>query len=355
MRKEELSPEYLRKFCEERRAKPSAIAFVGETRRENVVEYLAGEKNALSDEVLARLAERLNDSPIQKTTDPETLNMVSAITKHLRNHSVHFLYEKSGEVKGASGTLVKIGGRYFVFTTRHTIPENTQFLELIGSNEGHIEVTKSGTRPRWRSEHAVKAIATKKHGEFDVGYIELDAETVPVLEREWIGLERIYVQAQPGRTTFVHGYPRDFIRGIRDSSKIDMSVQSFGYHDSLLDPLEWPEVAENSRPHNHLVDVFMHYSRTDEFKALVHDSGKVEYGLPGVEGMSGGGVWQSFRRVDEQGVWLPDAYGLIGIQTDWDPKRNYIRGIVIRPLLELLAVNYPDLKDPVSHHLKARD
>lgn len=200
-----------------------------------------------------------------------------------------------------------------------------------------------------------------KHGTYDVGFFEVANDDAEAIQRAPIGLERIAAgTVQSGRNTYIYGFPRDYVQ-LRGEGRVrELPSASITYSQPLLDPVEWPEVGSGARKPDRQVDCFVRYSMADEMRRTVSGTPRrrdrldgIPETLPEAFGMSGGGFWQSSKPKE---LFLhPLQYGLIAIQSSWDSRREYLRGIGIRHWLELVCDEFDDLKPLIDSHLTAKD
>lgn len=354
-----MTPEQLRAIMTKDELETSLVAYIAGLDRLKLAAFLNGNVGALSVEEIDQLDKRINLSDeVRIKNREEQAPMLDGIATHLLRHSIHFQYEKNRKRTTASGTLVQIGDKLFVATCRHTVPQGTQFLTFIGEKTAYIELDrKTGN---WSSEKKVGILGSGRHSSLDVGFIELEIAALQELEREAIGLASVSVKPQQyGRMATLLGFPFDFER----ETKIKPGVSYLGVHSltfpaPVLAPEEWPNVPAADRQPEENVDVFMRYKRDDRFKSLKvvpykssHANISVPDQLPEVFGMSGGGIWQSWKRSDSGELWFPTDQELCAIQYGWHKTENYIRAVQARHWLELVADKIPSLSATIANHI----
>ena len=358
-----MTPDELQELLSEFDTEPSWVAFQTGIDRGRVRAFLKGDGTALTLEERSTLREKLTAPEHQQSANStEQSVLLDGAGEFLRKHSVLFMYEKGGERKTASGTLVQIADRLLVATARHTIPQGSQMLEFIGANMIYVESSPEvapGKR-NWTGQRPIKVLDGKRHHKYDIGLIELEPSALSVLGHDAISLSNVSIRSlQYGRTAFVYGFPFDFERPKRISdSEVMLGVGSMTYPNPVLAPEEWPDVPADNSPPDETVDCFMRYCRDDEMKTLVAigSDRNVEHSglprrLPAVHGMSGGGFWQRWNPVEPGQMWYPCDYELFAIQSSWHEPGRYIRGIQIRHWLDLAAESYPDLKPLIDEHV----
>ena len=297
-----VTPEELNTKISEEELEVSFVSLVVELDRSKLLSYIGGDVSALADDEIAKLNEKLNVSDDLKSQrlkqDKQSTN---GVISFLRNHSVHFQYEKSGARKTASGTLVQIEDHLFVATCRHTIPQGTQFLVFLG--EEPVYIAQDRRSGKWASD-SIEIIGHARHKNLDIGYIELSTSMLKVLKREAIGLTNISVrpQQQYGRFATLYGFPFAFERQTKIASGFtDLGISSLSFPGPILAPEEWPSAPTIERQFDENIDVLMRYRQESigkfEFSSLQpRPAGrKPPDALPDVHGMSGGGIWQSWK------------------------------------------------------------
>jgi len=118
-------------------------------------------------------------------------------------------------------------------------------------------------------------------------------------------------------------------------------VHSFTYPNSVLAVDEWPTVPNDAVPPKRTVDLFIPYDVTEEMIVDRRGSGNR---LPNPKGASGGGIWQGTGPL-KGSLWHVGKVKLIAIQSGWDEKRKYIRGVQIKQWVRLIERDYPDLRE----------
>ncbi len=314
----------------------SVVEFNTDVDRKKLRRFLNGEttlRSAEVEKVLAFFHIGLDPATREQTEWKNfAVNQVqsNAVVQDLINHSLAYLAD--GEL--ASGTFVAIGRREFIATAAHTLPRTCTSLNLIGK----------GTNPLKREDIKVVAANRTKGGNPDVGYIEIEPGTTKQLGRVTIGVDRLcdVGPGQPGRTAFLYGCPFALTKHAVDHKRREtiIGIHSFTYPNCTLATDEWPSVPRSAQPSNKNIDLFIRYDVTEEM--IGHGNR-----LPNPEGASGGGIWQGTGPV-KGAVWHVGKVKLIAIQSAWDEKRKYIRGVQIKHWIRLIERDYPDLQPHVS-------
>ncbi len=357
-----MTPTELQAFLDAGNQKPSAIAHAAKIDLPRVVDFLNGNMEALSESEQKSLLQYAVDEDAESAVRNELNFIFDAVGEFVRHRSVAFIFEKQGEAEIGSGTLIQIADKVFVATAGHTV-RPTQILEFMGENGVFVEmeVRNDGKDRRWSGKHAVPVLSYGKHSLLDVGFFEINATGLSVLQRSAIELNQISVQPiQYGRLAIVFGYPSALKKERQFSARESaMRFASMTYANCVLDPSEWPAVPEDNSEPNEDVDCFVRYSREDEMSVapIGRFRGQSASGLPDrlpeAFGMSGGGFWQSW--VPNEGhVWSPSNYQLFAVQSTWYPKGNYLRAIRIRHWLDLIAESYPDLRALINAYIETQ-
>lgn len=329
----------IKRRMKDRRYAPSAVAFNAGVSRKRLNGFLDGSMPLLGpqlDKVLEFLDLGVTPADAERRQwKNHAVNTVQfdAISADMVKHSLAYIAD--GE--NASGTFVAIGGREFIATAAHTVPPSRPSLVLIGQ----------GLHPVKRDDIKIVAAGRMKGGTPDVGYIEIEPGTTKQLGREPIGVDRL-CDAGPGRSgriAFLYGCPYALIRkGVNHKlQQAIIGIHSFTYPNSVLAVDEWPTVQRNAETPKRAVDLFIPYDVTEEM-IVSHRFGNR---LPDPKGASGGGIWQGTGPV-KGGVWHVGKVKLIAIQSSWDEKRKYVRGIQIKHWIRLIERDYPDLQSELS-------
>lgn len=321
---------------EERDFLPSVVAFNTGLSRKKLRMFLDGLTELPSreiDKVLEFLDLNIaTGNSEQKHWRNFTVNTVlfEAVSNDLDGHSLAYISD--GE--NASGTLVTIGDREFIATAAHTIPLSRTSLILIGQ----------GQHPLNRDDIKIVASGRMRGDNPDVGYIELEPGTTSRLGRVPLSIDRLCDAGpgQPGRIAFLYGCPFALIKNAVNPKRREkiIGIHSFTYPNSTMAVEEWPTVPRDAEPPRRSVDLFIPYDVTAE---TIVDRGGSGNRLPNPEGASGGGICQGIGP-KKDGVWHVGKVKLIAIQSSWDKKRKYIRGVQIKQWVRLIEKDYPDLK-----------
>lgn len=143
----------------------------------------------------------------------------------------------------------------------------------------------------------------------------------------------------------VVGAPEERIRSQRDDREIapfhiertvTWIVQMLGWATNLVAIGDWPaDIPSRYSPE---------FSRLLEYGEVID----VETGRPlghlDPHGMSGGGIWMLPVGADSESLWIPSQAVLAGIQTGYIPSRKVLCGNSLRPWIELMRIDHPELR-----------
>jgi len=308
----------------------SALSYASGTQIGHVMQFVDGDDTALSDEELESIRQslRVPDDDVVDKNLTTNATMMSGLGDALGRHSIAITLEsRNGTFEIASGTLVRIGEHVLIATARHVL-RPTRMLNIVGGNQVAfagklVEGEQTGISDLSGGTN-VEILRTGRSQLCDVGFLEIHPSALDLLERQPITIDRISVGTpQFGRNTFIYAFPYDATDFLKVETKlVAVPMCSITLGTPLLDPAEWPEVSENDPDPNVNVDLFVHYSVTEEMIRTF--SGQAERGdesgrhpatLPRAPGMSGGGFWQSSE--PQEGLWTPTDYRLIAIQSTW--------------------------------------
>jgi hypothetical protein len=358
-----ITPDELKKILAELDIEPSVVASTLGIDRLRVRAFVRGELSALTDEERRTFRDRLlvaDENSVAHRREQEAL--IDGAGDYLRKHSVLYMYEKDGQRKTASGTLVTIEGRLFVATAGHTIPARTSMLEFIGGNVVRIHASdeKASGRREWSGSQSVQVLKGAKHPSYDVGFLELRMDALKILMREAFPLAGLSLRPlQYGRTAFLFGFP-SALESETNMTHTARLLHSpwMTYPNPVLAPDEWPVTPADDRSPDENVDCFLRYSRNDpnmEMIPLGRETTRLPVDLPDqlpeVFGMSGGGFWQRWTSMSTKELWFPCDYQLFAIQSSWYEPQRYVRGIQVRHWLDLLAEKCPELKAAINSHV----
>lgn len=252
----------------------------------------------------------------------------TAYTQELIRHSIAYTTTSDGGGL-ASGTVVSLGDRVLIATTGHSIPDDKNAIGLVTKDK-----PCTGDRSHWIQR-------TGKSTTVDVAFIELTAGADQELGVVPLPIDRV-IDAGAGSPilkTRVVGYPWESRHDNAESGIREFRLLSYGCEP--LHTAAWASLPfSNIDPNTH---VLAYYEREDN----VDCRGDFIQSSPAPEphGMSGGGFWQRSAMLDDKQLWQPDALCLAAIQSGFFRKRSYLLGVQIAHWLELIADEYPDLRE----------
>jgi hypothetical protein len=232
-----------------------------------------------------------------------------------------------------SGTCVKVGPRYFVFTAAHVVRGYAaDALWLVG---------KAGAMNRRVRPLRVGLRGGEKGETVDVGYIEIDADAIKRMSLEALPVERV-----TGRGIVIDEFIA--LAGL----PVEMLTQKpRGPNKDDVDMVWTPFIAvtmqkDRSKWHAEVDKGFeLEADYPENFEPL--RPGGTPQELPDAPGMSGGGYW--LCNLPSRGtVWSATQIELTGTITAWHGTERYISANLIANTLSLLADDYPDLKPALT-------
>ncbi len=249
------------------------------------------------------------------------------IRAHLRDFSVTIV-TMTAEPKPAaigSGTLVKIGERYGIFTAAHVVrdvPKERFCLVFAERQEGlnafisSVRLEGGRTYPDGTSDL------------LDVAFLELSAEGVETVGRhkQFLPESRIEVGTAYRDARFVaYGTPRALLTGREKQLEAK--------------PLFYVTEATNVRVNGRTVadHIFLEYPETEN----IHLTDGSVFGLTPKEGrlvadpagISGGGIWTP--RLEGGDYSQPETFVLVGVLTSFTPEVRHIVGNQIQHALKV--------------------
>lgn len=225
----------------------------------------------------------------------------------------------------ASGVLVKIVDRHFLFTAAHVINRIGKDILLIPGREGFMSVegVRSATRPPAHGCHL--------DDKLDIGFVCLNRECVSKLDPRCraLGLFEVSLESEPPRrTTYtVAGYP--WRKGRVKKQSIETGFTTLSGVEAKAG--EYEELGLS--PSHHIVIRF-HKKRvfSSRLKRVITSP------LP--SGMSGGGIYAwSEAALREWPVRLP----LVGIINEFIPDKSVLIGTRLCNYVRYVFQKQPDL------------
>ncbi|MCB4349914.1 hypothetical protein LA345_39690 (plasmid) [Burkholderia vietnamiensis] len=250
------------------------------------------------------------------------------IRAHLRDFSVTIV-TMTAEPKPAaigSGTLVKIGERYGIFTAAHVVRDvpKERFCLVFAERQEGLNAFISSVRL-----DGGRAYPDGTSDLLDVAFLELSAEGVETVGRhkQFLPESRIEVGTAYRDARFVgYGTPRTLVAG----SGTQLRAK----------PLFYVTEATSVRTNGRTIDdhIFLEYPRAGN----IHLADGSAFGLKPDEsrllddprGISGGGIWTP--RLDGGDYSNPETFALVGILAGFIPGCRHIVGNQIQHALMVI-------------------
>ena len=258
----------------------------------------------------------------------------TAMMLHLQVRAAGILYfdESDRPTDVASGTFVKIGGRYFVATAAHCVkddPKERLGVVAIGSGappnaQGSKILTPKISNVGWRGGKCEDAD--------DVGWIELQTGAGPAIEKDWgrifTTLDRFDPRPVPPPTSvYLFGVPGEYVR--REDDPMTLHMGAFPYLANVI-----PTPAK--RQGDDIYVAFESVMKTaDGFRKT-----------PDAKGLSGSGIW--VVRPEYAGVWTPDVAKLVAIEHMRPRSGEWLQCNSIRRWLTMMREDFPDLGSEID-------
>lgn len=254
----------------------------------------------------------------------------------LTKYTVGYGYlHSSGEERFGSGTAVKVGGRLFLATVRHTVVTDPRSIFFVNKSEIVLKRINNLAIKRVFSQYV------------DVAAFELESDAVARIGGDVISIDQIHDAGTGNQNVKSHlvGYPSSYITptdpvGIR-------GFYALSYGCETIESSRWPKRLQSCNQVDDLRDLLMDYNLD------VINCGKalpIPPGMPSPAGMSGGGVWQRSEAVKTNQLWTACDLKLVGIQSTLFDELNFLKAIQIAHWAKLLADEYPELRAELEAH-----
>ncbi len=251
-----------------------------------------------------------------------------ALSSFALRHSVGLgLY--SGEYPEiASGTLLRLGSRYFIATAAHCIRKSDLAKVRVAYREKdystHFTLVRKGTLGGTAGDPS------------DVGYIEVDKSVVERTPAEFLTLDHIAVKYDAGDSlAFLFGFPAELVPK-DEALERRFRFSSLGLLTIMATTDSIPEFVNSG------IDVFVQYPEEGML-----DEQAQHHPVPQPEGVSGGSIWIYNPNLANPIVGVHNAR-FIGIQKSWLPSYRIAIGNKVSNLLKLLCRDYPDLTEGLN-------
>lgn len=233
-----------------------------------------------------------------------------------------------------TGIAVRMGARRFLATAGHLVKESHP-MQIV-SREGESSIPTDFANAGW-DEGA------------DVGFLELSQEQADMVG-DFAGGENILCvwPRELPQSVIVVGYPEEM--HFSPSPQVVASVLTQIQLITVPTP-EWPDNLDREPEQGR--DLFLRlpeetYGQLAGPSVPHSGNAAVKGRTPRPHGMSGGGIWLlAIGEKVDSGLVLPGIQ-LLAIQTSWYDRSRMLRGTLVAKWLDLVAAEYPDLRDEID-------
>jgi hypothetical protein len=245
--------------------------------------------------------------------------VVAGIVPYLEQRSVPLLLlsrEEREHPELFSGTLVTVGGRYFICAAAHSIKgaDIGQIVPVVAKRLTGERVLLLGHGYRGGGDH----------DDLDIGWIEVDQRHPDLAAYHFVPVGQMVrgVSEIRGDMAVLSGCPQETVP--RDLAlRGHYQLRAMHYVTVTKAMAEWPATC---RPEN---DIVLDYPDHDNVL-----QGNVPFDLPDAPGISGGGIWA--LNLNSAGLWSPERMRLIGVEHSWNVQRRYVRGSQLQHWLDMV-------------------
>ncbi len=218
-----------------------------------------------------------------------------------------------------SGTLYSAQGRLFVITCAHAVPTQANNKIWLIRAEGHAlskgipQIILTARTSTAHPDIAMLEFEPKILEDYLKGYEPIGPEDIGSLDYSILSHEVVVLT---GSTVEKAEYVT-----IGKGEAIRTHI-GFLKHESAK-PEEWPDPSSADEPNDPKVDLYL--------KSIKKSDGVAQdwyYQRP--HGLSGGGIWAITIRPD--GLTTPADLKLVGVQSAWNTKAGFLRGVRIEAL-----------------------
>ena len=247
----------------------------------------------------------------------KNIESMAAIQDYLQKRTCVIFTKIDGKVDAlGSGTILKIGEKYFVSTAAHVINQSNPSQIRIGSelvNNQYFKITD------------YRYIGGGEEEKEDLAWFEVeppnDGQLTNIIFDSEFHTETKYYED----VYLISGYPECLIPARTSQNPHTLQIAHFFYQTRLVDPEKWTR--EFDKDYNLLLE----YKK----EMVLPDNSLTR--IPYAKGISGGGIWyydQNTRKIR-----------LTGIQIGWDGENEIIYGIQIKHWLQYLHATKPEEKN----------
>lgn len=250
----------------------------------------------------------------------------TALSDFALRHSVGLgLYSGEDYPEVASGTLLRIGSRYFVATAAHCLRRPDLEDIRIAYREKDFSTRFTLVRKG--------ILGGTESDSIDVGYLEIDKSVLEYVPAAFLTLDHIAVEYDSTESiAFLFGFPAEFVPK-DEALKRRFRFRSLGFITLEATADTTPDFVDKD------INVVLEYPDEGELGAPAQ-----LHPLPHPGGASGGSIWIYNPNLANPVVGVHNAR-LVGIQKSWLPPSRIVIGNKIENLLRLIARDYPDLSD----------
>lgn len=242
-----------------------------------------------------------------------------AMAKHARACSVSLCVKVPGEFHIGAATCIKLGDHFLLATAGHLLSRIRQQSDLLISPWGtQLDSDRIRFEQINYSDHL---------GDLDVGWIEIDADTVRDRELSHVDSRCLapFESPQTSSPYLVYGSPRELLTAERHGKTLDLTVMNLGMLTASVSQPDRPE------------DIVLHW---DGKATLEQPEREIEAPPPG--GMSGGGVW-AVTNYDAVPPWSPTKCKFVGIIRGYDKTAGNLRATQLQHWLRLVRDDFDDM------------
>lgn len=255
----------------------------------------------------------------------------SALSDFALRHSVGLgLYRRRNDIENGSGTLFKIGSRYFIATAAHCIKK----LDLAS-----IRIAYRESRYSDRFTLAKKGtLGGEKGNPYDVGYLELDRRVVERTPAEFLTLDQVALEHDRESLVFLFGFPSEIVSKDEAIKQRQFRLRYLGLLTFMAKPDSLPAFV------NQDTDLVLMYP-----EKAVSGHKRRHHLVPNPNGISGGGFWIYNPNLASPLIGAHNAR-FIGIQKSWFEPQRVVIGNKVISFLRLLGRDYPELRDMLNQN-----